>query len=326
MCDAPSCPIPYGLCHCGCGQKTRISPETSRYHGFVKGEPRRFVKGHNDSRHEKAVQGMVSQNISGFCLCGCGQRAPVAKVTCRKYGWIRGESMKYIRGHCGRVQEGEIPPPNPEGLCACGCGQPAPIAPESLRGKGWVKGQPLRYLPHHHKGSALPLLEQFLRRVRTLDGPGACWEWRGYIHPSGYGRTSVGGKIRSAHRLAWFLASGEEAPKGATILHTCDNPLCVRNDEAGVYVVGEQVLPRYGHLVCGTMQQNTADKVAKGRQHTGRLSRPANFTDEEVHDSRTAYRNRDMTGVTISSRAEQYGRSFVTIIRLLHRRSYAYLP
>jgi hypothetical protein len=39
--------VPEGYCACGCGQKTKISDKTSRYHGFVKGKPRQFVTGHN---------------------------------------------------------------------------------------------------------------------------------------------------------------------------------------------------------------------------------------------------------------------------------------
>jgi hypothetical protein len=39
--------IPYGYCHCGCGGKTQISPETSNRDGWKKGEPRKFLHGHN---------------------------------------------------------------------------------------------------------------------------------------------------------------------------------------------------------------------------------------------------------------------------------------
>ena len=36
----------YGLCECGCGQKTTIASRTNADRGAVKGEPRRFVRGH----------------------------------------------------------------------------------------------------------------------------------------------------------------------------------------------------------------------------------------------------------------------------------------
>ena len=36
-----------GLCQCGCGQKTRISKDTHKKRGHIKGEPYRFLPGHN---------------------------------------------------------------------------------------------------------------------------------------------------------------------------------------------------------------------------------------------------------------------------------------
>lgn len=36
------------LCECGCGRPTVISPVTDRWHGWAKGEPRRFLAGHNN--------------------------------------------------------------------------------------------------------------------------------------------------------------------------------------------------------------------------------------------------------------------------------------
>jgi hypothetical protein len=39
--------IPYGYCHCGCGEKTRISPRTTTRSGHVKGQPFKYLLGHN---------------------------------------------------------------------------------------------------------------------------------------------------------------------------------------------------------------------------------------------------------------------------------------
>ena len=43
----PSETIPYGYCHCGCGQKTTIASYPRPEFGWVKGEPIRFLSGHN---------------------------------------------------------------------------------------------------------------------------------------------------------------------------------------------------------------------------------------------------------------------------------------
>ncbi len=36
-----------GLCHCGCGEKTRISKHTNKKRGTEKEKPMRFINGHN---------------------------------------------------------------------------------------------------------------------------------------------------------------------------------------------------------------------------------------------------------------------------------------
>lgn len=44
-----------GLCQCGCGEKTRLAPRTTTSRGNVKGQPQRFVYGHN--RHTYTFTG-----------------------------------------------------------------------------------------------------------------------------------------------------------------------------------------------------------------------------------------------------------------------------
>jgi hypothetical protein len=41
--------IAFGLCHCGCGQKTWIPKRTYNQRGWKKGEPVKFVKGHHNN-------------------------------------------------------------------------------------------------------------------------------------------------------------------------------------------------------------------------------------------------------------------------------------
>jgi hypothetical protein len=42
----------------------------------------------------------------GFCGCGCGQATTVARVNHASRGWIKGEPIRFIRGHVGRMQTG----------------------------------------------------------------------------------------------------------------------------------------------------------------------------------------------------------------------------
>jgi hypothetical protein len=39
--------VPYGYCHCGCGEKAPTAPHNVPEKGWVMGEPKRFVHGHN---------------------------------------------------------------------------------------------------------------------------------------------------------------------------------------------------------------------------------------------------------------------------------------
>jgi hypothetical protein len=43
----PTLEIPYGYCHCGCGQKTNLMPHTDKARGWIKGNPYLFLHGHN---------------------------------------------------------------------------------------------------------------------------------------------------------------------------------------------------------------------------------------------------------------------------------------
>lgn len=42
--------IPYGYCHCGCGQKTNISKKNDPKNGIKRGQPRTFIHGHQTSK------------------------------------------------------------------------------------------------------------------------------------------------------------------------------------------------------------------------------------------------------------------------------------
>lgn len=90
--------IPYGFCECGCGKKTAIAPRTAKKLGHVKGQPVRFVSGHNAVRHPHGWKKEV-ESRDGFCECGCAQKAPLAKTTSSKAKHIKGKPLRFIHGH-----------------------------------------------------------------------------------------------------------------------------------------------------------------------------------------------------------------------------------
>lgn len=78
-----------------------------------------------------------------------------------------------------------------------------------------------------------------------------CWPWISCRDKFGYGIWSIGRKRFRAPRVALFLSVGDLGD--SICMHHCDNPPCCN--------------PR--HLKKGTVQENVADKVAKGRHCFG---------------------------------------------------------
>ena len=63
--------IPYGYCHCGCGEKTNISKGSHEHRGYSKGQPLKFIHGHNTSKpkllfckngHERTPENVFKSN------------------------------------------------------------------------------------------------------------------------------------------------------------------------------------------------------------------------------------------------------------------------
>jgi len=89
--------IPYGYCQCGCGKKTAIATGTDTKKGRIKGQPSRYLPGHNKDKHLQ----INNPNPSGLCMCGCGQKTPIADRNRKWLGWVKGQPIKYIDSHSG---------------------------------------------------------------------------------------------------------------------------------------------------------------------------------------------------------------------------------
>lgn len=114
-------------------------------------------------------------------------------------------------------------------------------------------------------------LERFWARVEVTD---SCWLWRGRCGNTPYGQIGIRyNQVVYAHRLSFELATREPVPPGLFVLHRCDTPRCVRPD----------------HLFLGTLADNSADCIAKGRVARGERNGTSALTDDQVLRIRARY-------------------------------------
>ena len=89
------------------------------------------------------------------------------------------------------------------------------------------------------------LQQRFWARVKKTK---TCWLWTGSVDDYGYASMTVNYKHKKASRISHELFVGP-IPDGLSVLHHCDNPLCVRPI----------------HLWLGTQLDNNQDREKKGR-------------------------------------------------------------
>lgn len=99
--------VDFGLCLCGCGERTAIAQDTSRKNAKFRGEPRRYLVGHvarlTASRPRKRKTDHPPPNPSGLCRCGCGELTPLATSTRSDRQIVKGEHLLYVPHHWFRA-------------------------------------------------------------------------------------------------------------------------------------------------------------------------------------------------------------------------------
>jgi hypothetical protein len=111
---------------------------------------------------------------------------------------------------------------------------------------------------------------------------GRCLEWQAARNKAGYGVYQKGDGTILAHRMAYQIQHAMTLPKGAVVMHTCDNPSCVNHE----------------HLQLGTHRQNHDDKKNKGRSNTGTKHGLHKLTDAQVLEIRELrMRQRDIASI-----------------------------
>lgn len=101
-------------------------------------------------------------------------------------------------------------------------------------------------------------------------GPnGDCWGWKGSTD-KGYGKIGIKNKSVGAHVYSYFLHNGhypDYKNNREVVMHKCDNPICSNPD----------------HLQLGTLAENVADQVAKGRHAKGAQNGKSKLTEDQVY-------------------------------------------
>lgn len=151
--------------------------------------------------------------------------------------------------------------------------------------------------------------ERFLRHV-AIDKNTECWNWTASKRGKGYGQFGFRGSMRRAHRVAFILFVGE-IPNGLSVLHRCDNRLCVNP----------------AHLWIGTVADNNREAVIKGR-HVSLGINPnparreqhwkAKLTEKQISEIRLL----SQQGRSLKSIAVQFHISDSHVGRIVHHKSW----
>lgn len=104
--------IPYGYCHCGCGQKTGLAPDNRPKQGYVKGQPKKWITGHNPKQPARPLEERLAEYIPERPGDGCWVWQG-CRITPHGYGCLH---YKGRQRAAHRVSYEHFVGPIPEGL------------------------------------------------------------------------------------------------------------------------------------------------------------------------------------------------------------------
>jgi hypothetical protein len=164
-------------------------------------------------------------------------------------------------------------------------------------------------------GDYMKFSKTFIKRFESkFIKTNTCWDWIGAKSKRQRGSFRINGKPTLSHRVSYIIYKGK-IPKGLSVCHTCDRPICVNPD----------------HLWLGTHAENMHDMSLKGRatSRRGKDNNKTILTEQQVLEIRSKYKppsakgKRD--GYSSWKLAKEYGVKQPAIHNILQKKSWKWL-
>lgn len=153
----------------------------------------------------------------------------------------------------------------------------------------------------------LPMKDRFWEKV-DVRSESECWNWKAFIHPSGYGMFAINRKMYGAHRIAWELVNGK-IPDGICVCHTCDNRICVNPS----------------HLFLGSIKDNVDDRDNKNRGKVPHYDGGNRFNSKLTREDVLMIREMSKTGNSQRTIAEKFGLSGSYVSKIVSGKSFGWM-
>ena len=140
--------------------------------------------------------------------------------------------------------------------------------------------------------------------ANSVPDESGCILWQGARGKKGDGHMRFNKRYWKVHRVIYESLRGP-IPEGLVVRHACDTPNCVNIE----------------HLLLGTIADNNADCVERGRTAKGVKIANAKLDDGKVAKMRASHK----AGASVFALAEQYGISTSTAHSAIHGKTWKHV-